>query len=74
MTDPQSVVTTYGYDTLNRLSSLTYNGQTPNYTFGYDALSRRRVAQALISLASPTKWVPRPSRCLRRAGTTSVCS
>ncbi len=41
MTDPQSVPTTYGYDTLNRLNSLTYNGQTPNFTFGYDALSRR---------------------------------
>ena len=41
MTDPQSVATTYGYDVLNRLSSLTYNGQTPNYTFGYDPLSRR---------------------------------
>src|SRR5216684_4602623 len=43
MTDPQSVPTTYGYDTLNRLSSLTYNGQTPNFTFGYDALSRRNL-------------------------------
>ena len=41
MTDPQSIATTYGYDVLNRLSSLTYNGQTPNYTFGYDPLSRR---------------------------------
>ena len=35
MIDPQSVQTTYGYDVLNRLNGLTYNGQTPNYTFGY---------------------------------------
>jgi YD repeat-containing protein len=41
MTDPQTVPITYGYDVLNRLSSLTYNGQSPNYTFGYDTLSRR---------------------------------
>jgi len=34
MIDPQSVPTAYGYDTLNRLASLTYNNQTPNYTFG----------------------------------------
>ena len=29
MTDPQTVQTTYGYDALNRLNGLTYNGQTP---------------------------------------------
>jgi RHS Repeat len=34
MTDPQGAPTIYGYDTLNRLNSLTYNGQTPNFTFG----------------------------------------
>ena len=41
MTDPQSLVTTYGYDTLNRLGTLAFNGQNPGFTFGYDALSRR---------------------------------
>ena len=41
MTDPQSLSTAYGYDTLNRLSSLAFNGQNPGFTFGYDGLSRR---------------------------------
>jgi RHS repeat-associated protein len=39
MTDPQSGQTTYVYDTLNRLSSLSYGSQT--FGFGYDMLSRR---------------------------------
>jgi hypothetical protein len=33
-----------------------------------------RVAQVLILLTLSTQWVPRPSRFLRRAGTTNVCS
>jgi uncharacterized protein RhaS with RHS repeats len=41
MTDPQSLATSYGYDVLNRLSSLAFNGQNPALGFGYDALSRR---------------------------------
>ena len=41
MTDAQNVGTAYGYDTLNRLTSLVYNGQNPGFGFGYDALSRR---------------------------------
>jgi len=41
MTDPQSVTTAYAYDTLNRLHTLTYNGQTPNFVFAYDDISRR---------------------------------
>jgi YD repeat-containing protein len=41
MTDPQNLATTYGYDLLNRLNALAFNGQTPGFTFGYDALSRR---------------------------------
>ena len=41
MTDPQSLATAYTYDTLNRLSTLAFNGQTPAFGFGYDALSRR---------------------------------
>jgi len=40
MTDPQSAATAYVYDTLNRLSTLTYPART-NYTFTYDALGRR---------------------------------
>ncbi len=41
MTDPQNLATAYTYDTLNRLSTLAFNGQTPAFGFGYDALSRR---------------------------------
>jgi len=41
MTDPQSLATIYGYDVLNRLTSLAFNGQNPAFGFGYDALSRR---------------------------------
>jgi len=43
MTDPQNLPTRYGYDTLNRLTSLAFNGQNPGFGFGYDTLSRRRV-------------------------------
>jgi RHS repeat-associated protein len=41
MKDPQNLSTTYSYDTLNRLSSLAFNGQNPGFGFGYDLLSRR---------------------------------
>jgi RHS repeat-associated protein len=40
MTDPEGTVTTYGYDTLNRLTSLG-NSWAGTFNFGYDALSRR---------------------------------
>jgi RHS repeat-associated protein len=40
MTDPQSGVTHYYYDTLNRLTTLNDAGAN-NFTFQYDALSRR---------------------------------
>src|SRR6202008_796680 len=30
--------TSYGYDTLNRLNSLVFNGQNPGFGFGYDNL------------------------------------
>jgi RHS repeat-associated protein len=40
MTDPQNASTSYVYDTLNRLSSLTYPSRN-SYSFGYDALGRR---------------------------------
>ncbi len=42
-TDPESGVTAYGYDTLNRLQTLTAPPAygTGSFGFGYDALSRR---------------------------------
>ena len=39
MADPQNAATTYAYDVLNRLKTLTFNGGS--FGFGYDALSRR---------------------------------
>src|ERR1051326_448690 len=35
---------------------------------------RWRVPRLLISRASPTEWVPRPSRSLRRAGHGDACA
>lgn len=40
MTDPQGTQTTYGYDNLNRLSSLS-NSWAGSFAFNYDNLSRR---------------------------------
>ena len=40
LTGPDSSVTTYGYDTLNRLNGLA-NSWAGSFGFGYDALSRR---------------------------------
>ena len=40
LTDPESGTTHYTYDTLNRLTGLN-DFQSHNFTFGYDALSRR---------------------------------
>ena len=40
MTDPEGTVTTYTYDTLNRLNGLG-NSWAGTFGFGYDALSRR---------------------------------
>ncbi|HTS07821.1 MAG TPA: hypothetical protein VMP68_19765 [Candidatus Eisenbacteria bacterium] len=40
MTAPDSSVTTYGYDALNRLNGLA-NSWAGSFGFGYDALSRR---------------------------------
>ena len=34
-TDPRGVVTTYSYDTLNRLKQTTYSDQTPSVTYTY---------------------------------------
>lgn len=40
LTDPESGATHYTYDTLNRLTGLN-DFQSHNFTFSYDALSRR---------------------------------
>jgi RHS repeat-associated protein len=41
MVDPQNASTTYGYDTLNRLTSLLNPVSPTPFGFNYDALSRR---------------------------------
>ncbi|MGA8762835.1 MAG: RHS repeat-associated core domain-containing protein, partial [Candidatus Sulfotelmatobacter sp.] len=74
MTDPQSETTVYGYDTLNRLTSLVVNGQNPGFGFGYDGLNRP------ISLTRPnginTSYnydpVSRLLSVLHKLGTTTL--
>ena len=63
-----------GYDTLNRLSSLTYNGQTPNYTFGYDALSRRTSLTRPNGISTSYGYDPvsRLLSVLHKLGTTTL--
>ncbi len=72
MTDPQTVPTTYGYDTLNRLHTLTYNNQTPNFVFGYDALSRRNSLTRPNSVDTTYGYDPvsRLTSVLHKLGTT----
>jgi YD repeat-containing protein len=38
-TDPRNIVTTYSYDTLNRLQQTTYSDQTPTVTYTYGGAS-----------------------------------
>ncbi len=46
MVDPLSKTTTFGYDALNRLTSITYSdGQTPNVSYSYDANNNRTAMQ-----------------------------
>src|SRR5258706_3320128 len=74
MTDPQTVPTTYGYDTLNRLHTLTYNNQTPNFVFGYDALSRRNSLTRPNALNTTYGHDPvsRLMSVLHKMGTTTI--
>jgi RHS repeat-associated protein len=51
MADPQNAATAYVYDTLNRMTTLTYPTRT-NYTFTYDAVSRRTQLTRPNSLAT----------------------
>ena len=43
-TDRKSVVTTYGYDDLGRLTSTTYSDASPAVTYTYDEVGRLRTA------------------------------
>ncbi len=74
MTDPQNLGTAYGYDTLNRLSSLIFNGQNPGFTFGYDALSRRTSLTRPNSVNTTYAYDPvsRLTSILHKLGSTTL--
>lgn len=62
----------YRYDTLNRLHTLTYNNQTPNFVFGHDALSRRNSLTRPNSVDTSYAYDPvsRLTSVLHKLGTT----
>src|SRR5207248_6292747 len=74
MTDPQSAPTTYGYDVLNRLTSLAFNGQSPGFGFGYDALSRRTSLTRPNGVNATYAYDPqsRLTSILHKLGTTTL--
>ena len=74
MTDPQSLPTTYGYDVLNRLTSLAFNGQSPGFGFGYDALSRRTSLTRPNAVNATYAYDPqsRLTSILHKLGTTTL--
>jgi len=55
MTDRQNLPTAYGYDSLNRISTLAFNGQTPAFGFGgaRPERSRRNALSRRTSLTRP---------------------
>jgi RHS repeat-associated protein len=60
-TDARSVVITYGYDTLNRLTSVSYDtshatgvASTPNVTYNYDTSSASTTKGLLLSVTAGT--------------------
>ena len=74
MTDPQNLPTAYGYDTLNRINSLAFNGQNPGFTFGYDGLSRRTSLNRPngVNTAYLYDTVSRVTSILHKLGTTTL--
>jgi len=74
MTDPQSLNTAHTYDVLNRLSTLAFNGQTPAFGFGYDALSRRTSLTRPNSVNATYAYDPqsRLTSILHKLGTTTL--
>jgi YD repeat-containing protein len=68
------LATAYTYDTLNRLSTLAFNGQTPAFGFGYDALSRRTSLTRPNSVDTTYAYDPisRLTSILHKLGTTTL--
>lgn len=60
-TDPRGVITTYGYDNLNRLSGITYNMNTtgvtatPGVTLTYDQGALPHTLSVICPLAPRTE-------------------
>ena len=74
MTDPQNLSTAYTYDALNRLSTLAFNGQSPAFGFGYDALSRRNSLTRPNGVNTTYTYDPASSllSVLHKLGTTTI--
>jgi YD repeat-containing protein len=74
MTDPQNLPTIYGYDTLNQLTSLAFNGQNPGFTFGYDNLNRRTSVTRPNAVNTTYAYDPvsRLTSILHKLGTTTI--
>jgi YD repeat-containing protein len=70
----QSLNTAYTYDVLNRLSTLAFNGQTPAFGFGYDALSRRTSLTRPNGVNATYAYDPqsRLTSILHKLGTTTL--
>jgi RHS repeat-associated protein len=66
--------TAYTYDALNRLSTLAFNGQTPTFGFGYDALSRRNSLTRPNGVNTTYTYDPASSllSVLHKLGTTTI--
>jgi RHS repeat-associated protein len=74
MIDPQNLSTVYGYDVLNRLSTLAFNGQSPAFGFGYDALSRRTSLTRPNGITTTYAYNPASNltSVLHKLGTTTL--
>jgi YD repeat-containing protein len=74
MTDPQSLPTSYGYDTLNRLTSLNFNNQPTPFGFGYDTVSRRTSLTRPNGITTSYVYdaVSRLTSILHKLGTTTL--
>jgi RHS repeat-associated protein len=52
-TSGRGITTTYGYDSLDRVTSVTYSDSTPSVTYGYDAAGRMHTR---VDTTGTTTW------------------